>query len=410
VSERELKDRLRRVRAPQETDAAERSWRVVREAHARRSPFTRRHARRRLAGGLLAALAGLGLVLSPAGAEVREWVADVVDDPPGVERAEPSLDRLPGGGRLLVDSAEGSWLVDPDGSRRRLGDYEQSAWSPRGLFAAAVQGNTLSAVDVSEEIGDVRWSLSADAQIAEPQWSPSGVRIAYLAGDSLRVVDGDQSDDRLLRPRVGDVAPAWMPEPEYTGLAGEPAPKHVLAYVGTSGRTARVVEADTGRLLWTQAFTRPIRGLEWTEQEDRLAVLTATRLKLFSRQGRSEESFGFSRGNPALSSDAAGHDRFAVTRWSRKRGRSQLDLLDTPAAEPLFPGPGRFSGVPGRFSGVEWSPSGNWILLEWKAADQWLFLSPDGKRVRAVSQIAGQFDPGGDGDSEFPAVSGWCCE
>lgn len=402
MSEPDLKRELQRSPAPDEGAAGERSWRVVRRAHARRAPATRRGPARRLAGGVLVALLAAGVALSPAGAEVRDWMARIVDDPPGVEQAAPSLDRLPGGGRLLVDSSQGAWLVGSDGSKRRLGDYEQTSWSPRGLFAAAAEGNTLSAVDVSEQIGDVRWSITADGPVSEPRWSPSGVRVAYLAGRSLRVVAGDGSPDRPLAARAAPVAPAWMPEPEYTGVAGEPAPRHRLAYVGRSGTAVRVVATDSGKLLWRQDLGQRIVDLDWTETERRLAVLTSRQLKLFQRGGREAEGFGWYRGVPALAFDAGEGDRFAVTRWDAERRRSRLSLLEAPGAETIFPGRGRFSGI-------HWSPRGNRLLLEWKAARQWLFLSPDGTPVRAVSQIGKQFDPGGDGPPGFPTVSGWCC-
>src|SRR6185437_7031143 len=114
---------------------------------------------------------------------------------PGVERAEPALTRLPGGGDLLVQSPHGPWLVHADGSRRLLGDYDQATWSPRGLFVAAAGGRQLTAV---EPHGDPHWSISSPARISSPRWAPSGYRVAYLSGRSLRVVAGDGTGDRLL--------------------------------------------------------------------------------------------------------------------------------------------------------------------------------------------------------------------
>lgn len=69
----------------------------------------------------------------------------------------------------------------------------------------------------------------------------------------------------------------------------------------------------------------------------------------------------------------------------------------------LFPGRGRFSDL-------QWSPDGRWLLVAWRDADQWLFVSSARVgELRAVSDIGRQFDPGGAGVASFPGVSGWCC-
>ena len=195
-------------------------------------PRTRRSPAPRLALALASALALAALVLSPAGASVRDWVGDVftAKAPP----AGPALTEVPGGGRLLVQSEAGAWVVQPDGSRRLLGRYDEATWSPRGLFVGAAAGHTLSAV---EPDGTVHWSLSAPGTVSDPRWSPSGFRIAYRSGESLRVVDADGSGDSLLDPRVAPVAPAWSP----LGL-------HQLAFVDAGGRL-RLLDADSRETL-----------------------------------------------------------------------------------------------------------------------------------------------------------------
>ena len=76
------------------------------------------------------------------------------------------------------------------------------------------------------------------------------------------------------------------------------------------------------------------------------------------------------------------------------------------------PGGGRTRSSPGlgRFDDVVYSPDGEWLLLAWRSADQWLFLNPaHPRRVVAVADIAAQFDPGTTSPPAFPAVAGWCC-
>jgi hypothetical protein len=52
---------------------------------------------------------------------------------------------------------------------------------------------------------------------------------------------------------------------------------------------------------------------------------------------------------------------------------------------------------------IAWSPDGQWLLVAWPAANQWVFLHATGPpRIIAVSRIAQQF-------SSFPTIEGWCC-
>ena len=178
---------LRDAPVPDEEAAAERGLRVVRAAVGGEEPGRPRPPRlRRLGLALLASALVFVLVLTPVGAEVRDFVKDVVED------SEPdparSLTRVPGGGELLVESDEGPWVVRADGSQRLLGDFEEATWSPHGLFVAVTDGGRLSAVD---PLGNPRWTITRPTEITDPLWSPSGFRVAYRAGQQLRVVWGD---------------------------------------------------------------------------------------------------------------------------------------------------------------------------------------------------------------------------
>ena len=137
--------------------------------------------------GLVAAL------ISPAGAAVRDWVGDAVDE--GREPALPALTSLPSPGSLLVDSARGPWVVREDGSKRLLGSYAESTWSPRGLHVAVTGTHELAAVD---PMGEVRWTLTQAGSVTDPAWSPDGYRVAYLNGGALRVVAGDGTGDHQV--------------------------------------------------------------------------------------------------------------------------------------------------------------------------------------------------------------------
>jgi hypothetical protein len=58
----------------------------------------------------------------------------------------------------------------------------------------------------------------------------------------------------------------------------------------------------------------------------------------------------------------------------------------------------------GPFAGLAWSPDGRWLLLDWPAADQWVFLRADGRSIRAVANVSEQFR-----SRTSPRIQGWCC-
>ncbi|MGH3113942.1 MAG: hypothetical protein ACRDOP_10815, partial [Gaiellaceae bacterium] len=183
---------------PDELDAQRRAWTVVRVAYGEREPVRRRRGLRPiLALAVLAAL--VAAALSPAGQAVGDWIRDSVQEE---EPPQPALFRLPAPGSLLVAAEEGLWVVHQDGSKRRLGDYGDASWSPRGLYVIATRGHRLVALEPAK--GEVRWSLSRAAAVGDARWSGGGLdtRIAYRSGSSLRVVSGDGAPDRLVARRV----------------------------------------------------------------------------------------------------------------------------------------------------------------------------------------------------------------
>src|SRR5207302_5568225 len=106
-----------------EHEARVRAWDVVSAAFAERerTPWPRRHARPLVA--VAAALAIVAAALSPPGGAVLHSLRSAI----GVRHAAPALFRVPAPGRVLVESAEGPWVVQPDGSKRLLGRYLDAA-------------------------------------------------------------------------------------------------------------------------------------------------------------------------------------------------------------------------------------------------------------------------------------------
>jgi hypothetical protein len=390
-----VRDALRSERAPEEAETEERAWRLIQAAQREQRGELRPGRASRWRSPALRIAVALGLLavlVSPAGAEVRDWVKDTVN--PGHEPARPALTALPAPGTVLVQSSEGPWVVQEDGSKRLLGDYSAATWSPRGLFVAAASGRQLVALDPA---GEVRWTLARSGRISDPSWNtPDGFRIAYLSGDDLRVVAGDGTGDQLLAPRVGRVAPAWMPGPRY-----------VLAFSAPSGRV-EAVEADSGKKVFaTQPGPKPI-GLQWTADGTRLMVVSRSGVEFLDARGRPVRAVRAPKGTIVRQAQLSPDGRRVAITVTTGLGaaRSRLLLVGSGKGQRSL-----FSG-PGRFDGLAWSPNGRWILLGWRSADQWLFLNPRRpNRIVAISNIASQFSPGETprGSLTFPGIGGWCC-
>jgi hypothetical protein len=409
MSDERLEERIRGARAPGERESEERAWELARAAFEARTPRRPRTRLPRLAAATAAGAAVLLLALTPAGADVREFVDDLFA--PDRERARPTLTSLPAPGRLLVTSEQGAWVVQEDGSKRLLGDYSEATWSPNGLYVAAVADRQLVALE--PDGGTVRWTVSRPLGVSDPRWSPSGYRVAYRSRGELRVLAGDGTDDRLLAGGVAPVAAAWQPVTKAVSPSG--AGTHRLAFVTGSGRI-ELRDADTGERLWRTAPGPDPTEITWSSDGRRLFVLDRRGYRIFSDDGAPVDAFA---GN-SPSRDAAAYRpgstsvALATTLGGGASTGVALDRFEGPGAgiEPLL-------DVPGRVTGLVWSPDGEWLLAAWRDGDQWLFIRPRGgprsrsrisrPAIDAVGSIGRVFDPGATSSARFPRVEGWCC-
>jgi hypothetical protein len=407
---------LREAPIPRDPAAEARGLDLALDRHARRRP-PRRSPLPRLTAVLAVVLALGALLLTPAWAAVRDWVGGAFESTPA-HGPPTGLGTIPGGGRLLVQTSAGAWIVEPGGARHLLGGYQEASWSPHGLFLATVSGERVSAVAPD---GEPHWTIHASAPVADPRWSPSGELVAYRSGPGLRVVAGDGSEDRALDESVAPVAPAWDPR-------GRPD----LAYVDARG-ALRVLDSVTGHAAATVTALPGIRDLEWADGSTGragrdsaggkagavggvLLEVSARRLRVravalgsagHGRLGHPRE-LSVGSGETVRAAPLSPYGRSAAALLARRGDAAPRVVRTDLVVFSTATGAGRRLGsVPGRLTEVAWSPRGNRLLVAWPTFDEWLFVPPHFAEGKAMTGIAAAFrTPAG---APFPTVSGWCC-
>ncbi len=361
--------------APGEREAADRSWEVVRSAFEERIPVPRKRDWRPIVA-VAFGLALLAAAFSPPGNAVLGSLRDAV-------RGQDHLVSLPSRGNILVNAQGGVWVVKQDGSKRFLGGYDNAAWSPHGLYLAAARGNELVALEPN---GHVHWKLARERQVGGPQWSYEGFRIAYLSGPALYVVNGDGTGNRLITPSAGGsglIALAWRPG------------THQLAYNNSQNQLV-LLDVDRRRVLWR----RPTEGLEqllWSDDGRRLLVADG-RPRMLDAAGRTIAALPRQNILPA----AFVRRSHAVALTGVETGSSTVSIYSGPRYDRRRV---VFSGA-GLFGGLAWSPDGRWLLVDWRSADQWVFIRSAAVRRIDVRNIGNTFDSG---PEHYATLAGWCC-
>jgi hypothetical protein len=365
--------------APGEREAEDRGWRVVRAAFVAREPVPRKRARWPFVAAAAAAVVAAA-ALSPPGHAVLGSLRDAVRG----EATTDTLTSLPAPGRLLVAAQAGTWVVQQDGSKRLLSGYSDPAWSPHGLFLAAARGNTLVAMEPN---GRIHWTLARSGPVAAPTWSYEGFRLAYLAGHALRIVNGDGTGDHLLAPNaVGKGLPAFAWRPGTHQLAYRDADEELL-----------LVDVDRNRILWRRHMSG-VDQLQWSVDGRRL-LASGGRPLLLDPAGRTVAALPRGVQLPAAFAPR-GHALAVVTAG---QGRSNVVVRSGAGyrrTRSLFSGPGTFGGI-------AWSPDGRWLLVDWRTADQWVFIPTQrGRRVVTAAHVGRIF---GSGPERYATLRGWCC-
>jgi len=393
----EVRRSLQRIQAPDEIDAQRRAWALVRASFDTREPVSwQRRNRRPLLVVALALLVLLAAFVSPPGRALVGSVRDAVTPNEHTSKPKPALTALPAGGSLLVNSSKGPWIVHPDGSMRLLGPWWEGAWSPNSEHVAVTRAHRLAALDPD---GTMKWSLARAKLLHGARWSlepPSECcRIAYLNGRQLRVVAGDGTGDTPLRNVVGPVAPAWRP-----GVTRQ------VAFSTIDGRI-ELVDVDTTKTTWLSAPGDPPTHLVWSDDGQRLLALGERSLRVFDSNGNKLWAIGMPVGPSGVVFVRKSH-RFILIRYSPATQRSDLVLFqaETTPGEPRF-----LYSAPGDFGTLAISQNGQWLLVGWINANQWLFLRLTSAKVESVSNIVEQFggSPSAPLEKAFPSSVSWCC-
>jgi hypothetical protein len=395
----DLRSELRELEIPDAGPSSDRAWRLLGAAFDERAqPARRPHLPPGwIAAAILSLIGAMVITLTPAGAEVREWIKDTIADV-GEPNAKPALTRLPAPGSLLVNAGPTVSIVREDGSNGRLGEFDDVSWSPHGLYVAAARGRNLQALTAS---GELRWEITGELRISDPVWSPNeGFRVAYRSGDELRVVWGDGTNDVKVGPSK-NVVSAWQPR---TGN------RNVLAYADGIGRI-RIVDVDSGRVLARGQSPGAPASLDWTRDGSQLLVVYRANAQVLDAGARPVRTYDFGRAGSGLSVVSASflpgtQAVAALLRADAPRPVSKVvfgaPLGDDVSKRTIFSGSGRLRGL-------TVAPNGRQILVGWPRADQWLFIpTTHTNRIDAVANIRRQF--GDDADGAFPRVNGWCCQ
>jgi len=152
--------------------------------------------------------------------------------------------------------------------------------------------------------------------------------------------------------------------------------------------------------------------LAWSADGKRLLAAAPQALRVFDDRGRLLRRIPFRGSASALAAAWArnGHV-FAVhlrhdPALAETGRRSEVRLIDADqpgSSRQLFAGSGDFGEL-------AWSPDGRWLLVDWRTANQWLFIRRSGPpKVVAVANISQQFPRPDGGRPDLLVLDRWCC-
>ena len=177
-----VKDALDRIAVPGEEVARERARRVVLEAYAARGPLPRQRR-----APLLAIGARRWRPRSSPSPAHRGRQSSIVCASSSGSSVQPALSRCPEAGRLLVEAADGLWVVERTGRSACFPGPGRELVAVR-TFIVAVRTNELVAIEAD---GDIVDAARARRPLASLGGHCNDTKIAYVDRSGIRVVAGD---------------------------------------------------------------------------------------------------------------------------------------------------------------------------------------------------------------------------
>jgi hypothetical protein len=166
-----------------------------------------------------------------------------------------------------------------------------------------------------------------------------------------------------------------------------------------------VVAVDSGRVLGRTPPGPAPREIWWAEGGRRLVTVTSSSVRVHGPRGRLLRTVDLPPGFTASGSAVApGGRRLAVI--ARGRSTSQLLVVRLDRSAP----PRAVFSARGGFEGLTWSIDGSLLVVGVPAANQWLFLRPEGSvALGFVGGIRTLVEGGREPRrGTFPRPAGWC--
>jgi TolB protein len=155
-------------------------------------------------------------------------------------------------GRVAYNTREELWVMDADGSNRKLLDRSPQGfayaptWSPDGTKLAYMRSiGGVNGIFVLDLTSSHERQISPDG--VAPEWSPDGSRLAFVAPTGLALMSPDGTGVTDLGVR-GD-CPTWSPDGDrlaYCAMEGELTEESDLYVTSVDGSQNRRLTQDPG--------------------------------------------------------------------------------------------------------------------------------------------------------------------
>jgi TolB protein len=155
-------------------------------------------------------------------------------------------------GRVAYNTREELWVMDADGSNRKLVDRSPQGfayaptWSPDGTKLAYMRSiGEVSGIFVLDLTSSQERQIAPDG--VAPEWSPDGSRLAFVAPTGIALMSPDGTGVTNLGVR-GD-CPTWSPDGNqlaYCAMEGELTEESDLYVTSVDGSQNRRLTQDPG--------------------------------------------------------------------------------------------------------------------------------------------------------------------